>query len=261
MKPISIICIICTTFIFFTSCQSSNAYVKKYYKKLDEQTVFVETQESASVAACIEDNYLGELPSPLCATLLRELPDLSARYVGTGTFVKYNGKTTVLTAEHVCYPNEVPDEVRRDGVTLTISKTSKVKINSREFTANAKILKKDAALDLCILELDDEPDVRVAKIAKKRPKRADHIFYAGAPYGLMSENFLLTYEGKYSGTLRGAMVFSLPCAQGASGSAIRNHRNRIVSMVQRVHPGFNHVCFGVSTESLIDFMSNEPTSE
>ncbi len=260
MKRIPIICIICSILFFFTSCASA-PHVKKYYKKLEEQTVFVETIDSAKAVACREEGYEADKTSPLCETLLSELPELHGRYAGTGTFVKHNGKIIVLTAEHVCFPDEVPDEVKRGNVTLQVEKSTKITVSSRDFSSKAKIIKKDAGLDLCILELEKEPKVRVAKIAKRAPARGDMIFYAGAPFGMMSDEFLLTYSGQYSGKLNGSMVFALPCAQGASGSGIRNRRNRIVSMVQRVHPSFNHVCFGVSTDQLIQFMSTKPTGQ
>jgi len=51
-------------------------------------------------------------------------------------------------------------------------------------------------------------------------------------------------------------VFALPCAPGASGSSIRDDQNMIVSMVQRVHSKFHHICFGVNTSAIREFLSN-----
>ena len=254
MKHLLNITIIVFVGIFFTSCQINKTYVKKYYEKLNNETVFVETANVASASGCVSKSQEMSEDGALCEMLLLRLPDIHSRYVGTGTFIKHEGKIRVLTAEHVCYPDEIPDELNQDGVTITVTKTSNITVRSQHYSSSAKIIKKDKNLDLCILEIEEEIKVKPAKIAKKSPKRGEYVHFAGAPYGMISESFLLTFEGTYSGDYSQAMVFSLPCAQGASGSSIRNRKNEIVSMVQRVHPGFNHICLGVTTEELRAFL-------
>ena len=78
---------------------------------------------------------------------------------------------------------------------------------------------------------------------------------------MISESFLLTYDGYYSGKMDENMIFALPCASGASGSSIRNAKNEIISMVQKVHTGFNHICYGISTKSLREFVFGKVTKE
>lgn len=257
MKHFLIIIIVGFLGIFFTSCQVNKTYVKKYYKKLNDQTVFVETTNIAKAAGCEQKNINFMSEEGICGILLQSLPDIHGRYVGTGTFISHQGKIRVLTAEHVCYPNEIPDVVDRDDVIIRVEKSSSIVVRSQNFSSTAKIIKKDKDLDLCILEVEEEIKIKPAKIARKSPERGSYIMYAGAPYGMISEDFLLTFDGTYSGDLDSAMVFSLPCAQGASGSSIRNRKNKIISMVQRVHPEFSHICLGVSTEKLREFLSTK----
>ena len=238
MKHFLIIIIVGFLGVFFTSCQVNKTYVKKYYKKLNDQTVFVETTNIAKAAGCEQKNINFMSEEGMCGILLQNLPDIHGRYVGTGTFI-------------------IPDVVDRDDVIIRVEKSSSIIVRSQNFSSTAKIIKKDKDLDLCILEVEEEIKIKPAKIARKSPKRGSYIMYAGAPYGMISEDFLLTFDGTYSGDLASAMVFSLPCAQGASGSSIRNRKNEIISMVQRVHPEFSHICLGVSTEKLREFLSTK----
>ena len=211
----------------------------------------------ASATGCVSKSPELLESEDVCDVILPRLPDIHGRYVGTGTFIKHEGKIRVLTAEHVCYPDEIPDQIDQDGVTITVTKTTNITVRSQQYSSSAKIVKKDKQLDLCILEIEEKIKIKPAKIAKKPPKRGDSVHYAGAPYGMISESFLLAFDGYYSGDYSKAMVFSLPCAQGASGSSIRNRKNEIVSMVQRVHPGFNHICLGVTTKELRGFLSTK----
>ncbi len=256
MKALLPVSILSLSLLFFISCNPGHPHIKKYYSELDQQTVFVHTVETVRPSGCYEKGVPDGVESETCKLLLQNLPELSGRYVGTGTFIKYEKKIHVLTAEHVCNPDEFPATVERGNVVIGVSKTSKITINSRQFETNAKIIKLDPAHDLCLLELEQPPSkIKPAKIARKSPKRGHGVHYAGAPYGMISENFLLTFDGTYAGLLKPGMVFSLPCASGASGSSIRDKDNKIVSMVQRVHPNFNHICLGVSTKKLRGFLS------
>ena len=245
--------------MFFTSCNTGYSHIKRYYRILDEQTVFVQTTETATAGDCHEAGLLPGEESQACQMILQTLPEVTGRFVGTGTFILYNDKIHVLTAEHVCSPNEFPKSITRDNFIIDVHLTTNIIVNSRNFEATAKVIKEHADHDLCLLELDKYPeDVRLAKVARKKPKRGAEVHYTGAPYGLMSDKFLLAFEGSYSGLINdNAMVFALPCAQGASGSSIRDRKNKIVSMVQRVHPSFGNICFGVATEHLKTFLTEE----
>ena len=253
----TILLLIITIFcIFFTSCYTGKLRITNYYGILSEQTVLVETTDIAEAVGCKEETTGADKVSEICEMLLKNLPDIHGRYAGTGTFIRHHDKMRVLTAEHVCYPNEVPPTVKKGNITIEVKKTSEIIVRSGDFESKATIVKKDNDLDLCILELSDPPQVRPAKVSRKKPKRGAHVHYAGAPFGMMSDSFLLTFDGIYSGTLTENMVFSLPCASGASGSSIRNKRNEIISMVQKVHIEFSHVCYGVATKKLRDFLLN-----
>jgi len=261
MKSVITVCIVVNIALLFISCQVRAPYVAGYYNLVNEQTVFIETVDTAKAAGCVEAGLVKGEASEVCEMLMQSLPDIHGKYVGTGTFIRHEGKIRVLTAEHVCFPDEVPDTVERGTVVIQVEKTTEITVASGKFRAEAKIIKKDKSLDLCILELSEQPLVRTPVFSLYSPKRGDFVFYGGAPYGMISENFMLVYDGYYSGKMHNNMIFSLPCASGASGSSIRNEKNEIISMVQKVHTGFNHICYGVSTEALRDFVFGKESSK
>lgn len=261
MKSLTTITIVILLALLFTSCQIRAPHVKGYYNLINEQTVFIETVDVARAAGCTEKGLPLGARSEVCEALLASLPDIHGRYVGSGTFIQHEGRIRVLTAEHVCFPDEVPDKVERESVTIYVEKSSEISVASGNFRTKATIIKKDKKLDLCILELSEQPLIRTPRFSLYSPARGDFVFYGGAPYGMISEKFLLTYDGYYSGELGENMIFSLPCASGASGSSIRNAKNEIISMVQKVHTGFNYICYGISTEALREFVFGNVTKE
>lgn len=237
--------------VFYISCSSRG--LQRQYNNLNEQTVFIGNTVVVKAVRCQER---GIENTPACIELLKNLPDIYESNSGSGTFVKHKGKIKVLTAEHVCHPSNVPKKIEKGNFVVEVSKESSIKIASRNFVSNGKVVKFNEEKDLCLIEIEEQPDVKVAWVALYMPERGSRIHYAGAPYSMMSEKFLLYFEGTYSGSMQENEIFALPCAPGASGSSIRDEHNMIVSMVQKVHSKFHHICFGVNTSAIREFLSN-----
>lgn len=237
--------------VFYISCGSRG--LQRQYNKLNEQTVFVGNTVVIKAVRCQER---GIENTPACIELLKKLPNIYESNSGSGTFIKHKGKIKVLTAEHVCRPDSAPQKIEKDDFVVEVLKESSIKIASQNFVSNGKVVKFNEEKDLCLVELEEQPDVDVAWVALYMPLRGSRIHYAGAPYSMMSEEFLLYFEGTYSGPMQEIEVFALPCAPGASGSSIRDDQNMIVSMVQKVHNKFHHICFGVNTSAIREFLSN-----
>ena len=143
MKSLTTLTIVLLLTFLFTSCQIRTPYVKGYYSLINEQTVFIETHDIARAAGCTEDGLPLGARSEMCEALLSSLPDIHGRYVGSGTFIRHEGKIRVLTAEHVCFPDEVPDKVEKESVTIYVEKSSEISVASGNFRAKATIIKKD----------------------------------------------------------------------------------------------------------------------
>jgi len=247
----SIFLIICGTVLIFTlsSCCTVPSQ-KRAYDLFVEQTTLVKVVTKAEVVRCESK----ENPK-LCEELKDKFPPLSLSSTGTGTFIDFREQVHVLTVAHVCEKEPVPDIMSVDGVTLHVEVKHKIKVVRGSFVSSATIIRMDVENDLCLLALEKEPqDVTLPKIAKKPPERGTYVHYAGAPYGMMTGDYMVTFNGTFAGRLGKGFGFSLPCAPGASGSSIRNKKGEIVSIVQRVIPSFKHMCYGGSTESINKFL-------
>jgi hypothetical protein len=164
------------------------------------------------------------------------------------------GKIHVLTAAHICKVDVVPEIFSYKGITIKLEQSHKIQVSGLSLNNTVTIAKIDSDLDLCLLEFDSPPDVPPAIIAHRRPKISDRVHYAGAPNGFMSITHTLIFDGRFSGWHRNKDIFALPCTSGSSGSAIRNKRGEVVSILQSVNRKFHHVCFGSSLTDLINFL-------
>lgn len=242
----------------FTQCSSITRNVTPVmYKIIERQTVLVESITTVKPDTCKNNN--AEIKDEnVCQKLLKDLPPIRGISLGTGTFIRVDNKIVVLTAEHVCSPDEIPTEVSSEaGITIFTKIEHTIKIKSRFFSGEGKIIKRNRHLDLCLLSLDSQPDVVAAKIAPDEPERGAKIHYAGAPFGTMSSDLLMLFEGRHAGTTDKFLAFAMPCEKGTSGSGIRNSQNQIFSIVQRVNGDFKHMCYGVRTDLLNEFLSLE----
>ena len=258
MKKLHLVIILVITWSMFTQCSAvKRSITPAHYKTIEKQTVLIESVTVVTPDKCKNDSKEKD-GDEVCQNLIRELPPIRGASVGTGTFIKVGKKIVVLTAEHVCSPDAVPDEVKTDaGITIFTKVEHTINVNSRFFSGKGTILKRNAHLDLCLLSLDSQPNVLVAKIAQSAPERGSKIHYAGAPFGSMSMDMLMLFEGRHAGSRDKFLVFAMPCEQGTSGSGVRNSENQIFSIVQRVNGNFKHMCYGVRADLLREFLGLE----
>jgi len=254
IQPIlSIICGIVIIFTLTSCCPTwSQSAQKSRYDLFVEQTTLVKVMTKAEVVKCEQSKG----SSKICKSILKEFPPLSLRSSGTGTFIDYRKQVHVLTVAHVCEKEPIPEVMSIDGVTLYVEIKHTITVVRGNFKTNATIIKMDKKNDLCLLSIDKEPkNVTLPKIASKDPTRGSYVSYAGAPYGMISGTYLVTFSGTFAGYIGDGFGFSLPCAPGTSGSSIRNEKGEIVSIVQRVIPSFKHMCYGGSTKSINKFLN------
>ncbi len=142
MKSLLTVFIVATIAVLFISCQIRTSYVKSYYGLVNEQTVLVETVDIAKATRCTEKGLPEDTTGEICNMLMKSLPDIYGKYVGSGTFIRHKGKIRVLTAEHVCFPDEAPDKVEKGAITIYVSKSSSITVRSGKFKAEATIVRK-----------------------------------------------------------------------------------------------------------------------
>jgi len=245
--------------LFFTQCgiQGKNiGPTTAIYNLVEKQTVLVEVTNTIKPSRCENKSKMAK-KEDLCSKILPDLPAINGSHVGTGTFIRLNGGIVVLTAEHVCTPDDVPEKIDKDDVTVYPTIETKIDIKSRIYTGVGTVLKMSKSLDICVLTLDVQPNVSVPDFSRKPPERGSRIYYAGAPQGFMSDTALMMFDGRYAGTSGKMLAFAMPCEHGTSGASVRNDKNQVFSIVQRVNSKFKHMCFGIDTEEMIKFLSSK----
>ena len=215
-----------------------------------DQAVFVEVMQVAMAESCEQEDGI----PMVCPKLMAQLPPAVGHSIGSGTIVLHSGKLKVLTAGHACITEKVPESYTHQGVTIKIKSWSQVNVASKNYRSNGVVEKVSKEDDLCLIGLETIPKVEPALIADSLPVMHDAVSYVGAPSGMMSDSFALKYDGRFSGNHFESPVFAMPCAQGASGSSIRDARGKIVSIVSRVNTNFHHICFGVNLDKIILFL-------
>jgi hypothetical protein len=245
--------------LFFTQCGIQGKNIGPtiaIYNLVEKQTVLVEVTNIIKPTRCENKSKLAK-KEDLCSKILPELPPIHGSHVGTGTFIRLDGEIVVLTAEHVCTPDDVPEKIDKDDVTVYPTIETKIDIKSRIYTGIGTVLKMSKPLDICVLTLDVQPDVSVPDFSRSPPPRGSKIYYAGAPQGFMSDTALMMFDGRYAGTMDKMLAFAMPCEHGTSGASVRNDKNQVFSIVQRVNGKFKHMCYGVSTKEMLKFLSSK----
>ena len=140
---------------------------------------------------------------------------------GTGTVVRYNKKTYVLTAKHVVSP------MFGEEVVPVIIKESA--------TATAKVIYRDSTSDIAVLSLTSEIDLKPYKISFPRRdiKLGDSVGYCGYP----NRRDLSCFTGKVSGFPGGYINIHSYAFSGASGSLVVDSAGKAVGILSAVEVG------------------------
>ena len=244
-----------TIFLALFNLTSDKSYAKdklSEYKSLQEQTVLISNSSTIFPFGCENERESGR-----CEDKVGKLPPLNFSLTGTGTFVNFKDKISVLTVAHVCKEHAIPKFVELGLTKVFLSVKTTITLSSKNYTGEANIEKIDKENDLCILSFDNEKilqKIEIPKIAEVAPERGTKIKYAGAPHGMMSNDFMLTYEGTYAGVGEGSHILAIPCTGGTSGSSVRNEDFEVFSVIKQVHAKFENVCFGVNIEDIRKFL-------
>lgn len=89
-------------------------------------------------------------------------------------------------------------------------------------------------VDACVLSFIGMDDlVEVSDVADRDPKPGDRVYNLAAPGKLYGPNFVLTFEGLYSGYSDDGLisVYTIPTTYGSSGSGIFNPWGELIGMI------------------------------
>lgn len=176
-------------------------------------------------------------------------------FSGSGAIIKSNFMgTRVLTAAHVCSPEEFNHELKNISIFSKINKEI-LAISYYGVVGEFKIDKIDLEQDVCILKSKDFwPFVPTLKISKKAPSNGDKIQLLGAPRGLFWPGTVLFFDGYYVGLGDEQMaVYTVPVVSGVSGGPVINKKGQIIGIIHSGLADMENTGFGPNWHIIKEF--------
>jgi len=151
---------------------------------------------------------------------------------GSGTHIKINGKSYILTCAHLFKSKDDLISVATNEPTLKNEFTKK---------GEAIIVLLDKEKDLALIKLNREWNYPYLKMAKKEPSLGEPIWIVGNPYVL---NDVITF-GKVVGYFRkDCYVLSAKAYYGNSGGCVINRKGEVIGVMSAIGINFfSHIPF------------------
>ncbi len=173
----------------------------------------------------------------------------------SGAVVLYDDKKHVLTAAHVCNANSDlfgPKEIEGYKARFVL-----IDINDRRY--EGEVVKTSFPIDSCLI-YSEELDLPHIKLSTKRPEYGEKVYNIAAPLGISYREMIPLMVGQYSGDIGFKSYYTIPTAQGSSGSAIVNQKGELVGMIHSVHSRFHHIALSPTFSEMWNFLSALPDS-
>ena len=174
----------------------------------------------------------------------------------SGAVVMYGNKKHILTAAHVCNANSDlfgPKEVEGYRARFIL-----VDIDDRRY--EGKVVKVSFPIDSCLL-YSEELELPHLRLSTKKPEYSEKVYNMAAPLGIFHKNMVPLMTGQYSGDIGFKSYYTIPTAQGSSGSAIINQKGELVGMIHSVHSRFHHIALSPTFSEMWNFLTVLPDSK
>lgn len=170
----------------------------------------------------------------------------------SGVVIIFNNEKVVLTAGHTCVSRDI-EEMKKD-----INSDIKVEVTLYGYDIHKmkhllEVKKVDIGEDLCILSANTLWQDAVP-VAKKKPEYNEQLYNFAAPKGIFTNHMIPLLTGYYVGQRNEMGAFTIPAAEGSSGSMILNKEGELVGMIHSVHSEFHYFALSPTLESLKYFL-------
>mgnify|MGYP003652394075 CR=1 FL=1 len=115
------------------------------------------------------------------------------------------------------------------------------------------MVKVDFNSDICLL-YNENISGPALKLASKKPEYTEKVYNIASPLGISHKEMVLLFEGFFSGNIDLKSYYTIPTAQGSSGSPILNSDGELVGMIHSVHTRFHHIAVSPTYTTLWNFL-------
>ena len=194
----------------------------------------------------VDDGYSG-------CTIPEELISSASGYV-IKKDIK-NSEVYALTADHWCRREIFPEEYM-DAELLPHDPLLENFAHTFEGFSKVEIIGRDSFADICLIKFKSKQTRRYknVKISKKPPEMGELLYVQSAPHGIYGREIRINFTGRFSGCAKMFCFFTIPAAEGSSGSSVINSRGEIVSIITAVIVDFENISIGPTLEQLHNFM-------
>ena len=218
--------------IIFSSCGENNNNNFITARESFIKIVLEETVKSCDETGCFQKTF---------------------KYTSSGAVVLFRDKTkVVLTAGHSCSPTDPSKlKIKTNGTVEVESVIYGYDIN--KIKHKFKVHKIDNKEDLCLL-ISDTISGHAIRLAWEPPTLSETIYNFAAPNGIFAKNMIPLFSGFYSGDLNNMSAYTIPAAQGSSGSVVVNKHGKLVGMIHSVHSKFESFSLSPTYGSIKKFL-------
>jgi len=166
-------------------------------------------------------------------------------------------ENTLITAGHVCvsiYENQLKNILRNDIQITYLNNNGKLDVKH-----NAEIIEIDEPHDICLIELKNHGLIPLGLGKYNSVGVGDTVYIVGAPAGVMVSAMQGEVMNPSTGTefgpiLKNKIIVSSAATGGSSGSAIVNDDGKVVGMLVRGHPTYDHLSIGTTVKTIKRFL-------
>ena len=175
---------------------------------------------------------------------------------GSGFVVKkaIAGGSYIMTAGHVCRPDDIMKRFARDTETVTHGLVFTGLTKEKE-SFSMKVLEVNLGNDLCLLYSEDLERVPI-EIADDRLLPGAKILNIASPKGILFRNAPIIIDGIYNGQNADTLhdMYTMLVAGGSSGSVIMNEDGEAVGVVSMMDLRFPYIVYSPSHPVLREFV-------
>ena len=166
-----------------------------------------------------------------------------------------NSEVYALTADHWCRREIFPEEYI-DAELLPHDPFLENFAHTFEGFSKVDIIARDSFADICLIKFKSKNTRRYKniKISRNSPEMGEMLYVQSAPHGIYGKEIRINFTGRFSGCTMMFCFFTIPAAEGSSGSSVINSRGEIVSIITAVIVDFENISIGPTLEQLHNFM-------